>query len=104
MLELFDTVSFPPGVCRAFRNIGDEEGILVFSKMPDAVEAATLRSYIGLRQTREMSPDRAQVFNRPARKGSSSPCMRYSELEAHKELPHVETQKNAQARAGAGAP
>src|SRR5258706_2011839 len=22
-LELFDTVSFPPGVCRAFRNVGD---------------------------------------------------------------------------------
>ena len=28
VLELFDTVSFPPGVCRAFRNIGIEEGIL----------------------------------------------------------------------------
>jgi quercetin dioxygenase-like cupin family protein len=28
ILELFDTVSFPPGVCRAFRNIGDEEGML----------------------------------------------------------------------------
>jgi len=28
VLELFDTVSFPPGVCRAFRNIGDAEGIL----------------------------------------------------------------------------
>src|SRR5687768_145549 len=28
ILELFDTVSFPPGVCRAFRNIGDAEGIL----------------------------------------------------------------------------
>ena len=28
MLELFDTVSFPPGVCRAFRNVGAEEGIL----------------------------------------------------------------------------
>ena len=28
ILELFDTVSFPPGVCRAFRNIGEEEGIL----------------------------------------------------------------------------
>lgn len=27
-LGLFDTVSFPPGVCRAFRNIGDAEGIL----------------------------------------------------------------------------
>ena len=28
ILELFDTVSFPPGVCRAFRNIGTEEGVL----------------------------------------------------------------------------
>ena len=28
ILELFDTVSFPPGVCRAFRNVGKEEGIL----------------------------------------------------------------------------
>lgn len=27
-LDRFDTVSVPPGVCRAFRNIGDEEGIL----------------------------------------------------------------------------
>jgi quercetin dioxygenase-like cupin family protein len=28
VLERYDTVSFPPGVCRAFRNVGDEEGIL----------------------------------------------------------------------------
>lgn len=28
VLELYDTISFPPGVCRAFRNIGEEEGIL----------------------------------------------------------------------------
>ena len=28
LLELYDTISFPPGVCRAFRNIGDDEGIL----------------------------------------------------------------------------
>jgi quercetin dioxygenase-like cupin family protein len=27
-LGLYDTVSFPPGVCRSFRNIGNEEGIL----------------------------------------------------------------------------
>lgn len=27
-LGLFDTISFPPGLCRAFRNIGDGEGIL----------------------------------------------------------------------------
>jgi quercetin dioxygenase-like cupin family protein len=28
VLEQFDTVSFPPGVYRAFRNVGSEEGIL----------------------------------------------------------------------------
>jgi len=28
ILELYDTVSFPPGVCRSFRNAGDAEGIL----------------------------------------------------------------------------
>jgi quercetin dioxygenase-like cupin family protein len=28
VLELHDTISFPPQVCRAFRNIGAEEGIL----------------------------------------------------------------------------
>lgn len=28
VLRRFDTISFPPGVCRAFRNIGAEEGIL----------------------------------------------------------------------------
>lgn len=27
-LEPFDTISLPPGVCRAFRNVGDDEGIL----------------------------------------------------------------------------
>src|SRR5687768_15501035 len=28
VLRRFDTISFPPGVCRAFRNIGAAEGIL----------------------------------------------------------------------------
>ena len=27
-LRRFDTISFPPGVCRAFRNVGTDEGIL----------------------------------------------------------------------------
>ena len=27
-LDLYDTISVPPGVCRGFRNISDEEGIL----------------------------------------------------------------------------
>ena len=28
VLEAFDTISIPPGVCRAFCNIGEDEGIL----------------------------------------------------------------------------
>jgi quercetin dioxygenase-like cupin family protein len=28
VLRLFDTISIPPGVCRSFRNVGSEEGIL----------------------------------------------------------------------------
>jgi hypothetical protein len=28
VLELYDTISFPPGVCRAFRNIAADEAIL----------------------------------------------------------------------------
>ncbi|MFZ2737531.1 MAG: cupin domain-containing protein [Burkholderiaceae bacterium] len=28
VLEMFDTISVPPGVCRAFRNVGSTEGIL----------------------------------------------------------------------------
>jgi hypothetical protein len=28
VLRRFDTISFPPGVCRAFRNVGAQEGIL----------------------------------------------------------------------------
>jgi quercetin dioxygenase-like cupin family protein len=28
VLDQFDTISLPPGICRAFRNVGEEEGIL----------------------------------------------------------------------------
>jgi quercetin dioxygenase-like cupin family protein len=28
VLDAFDVISLPPGVCRAFRNVGDEEGVL----------------------------------------------------------------------------
>ena len=28
VLELYDTISFPPGVCRSFRNIAEGEGML----------------------------------------------------------------------------
>jgi hypothetical protein len=38
---------------------GDEDGMLTFTRMPNEDEAKTLRSYIGLRQTRDMPPDRA---------------------------------------------
>lgn len=27
-LDLYDAISVPPGICRAFRNIGDQEGLL----------------------------------------------------------------------------
>lgn len=47
---------------------GDQEGILLLSRMPDADEAETLRDYIGLRQTREVSPDLVQNLRRPDRK------------------------------------
>jgi hypothetical protein len=29
VLERFDTVSIPPGVCRGFRNIGETPGLLM---------------------------------------------------------------------------
>jgi hypothetical protein len=45
---------------------GDDEGILLLTRMPNADEAATLRRYIGLRQTREMSPERAQSLREHA--------------------------------------
>jgi quercetin dioxygenase-like cupin family protein len=28
VLEQFDTISLPPGICRAFHNVGEDEGIL----------------------------------------------------------------------------
>jgi hypothetical protein len=36
---------------------GDDEGVLVLSQLPNESEAETLRHYIGLRQTREVSPE-----------------------------------------------
>jgi hypothetical protein len=36
---------------------GDDEGVLVLSRLPDESEAATLRDYIGLHQTKQVSPD-----------------------------------------------
>jgi hypothetical protein len=49
---------------------GDDEGILVLSRMPDEVEAATLRKYIGLRQTRDIPPEQIQQAQDAVRKGT----------------------------------
>jgi hypothetical protein len=45
---------------------GDDEGVLVLIRMPSESEAATLRHYIGLRQTREVPPERAQKLREHA--------------------------------------
>jgi hypothetical protein len=48
---------------------GDDEGILVLSRMPDEDEAATLRHYIGLRQTHDIHPG-LHKLNEARRKGT----------------------------------
>jgi hypothetical protein len=55
---------------------GGEEGILTFSKMPDADEAETLRSYLGLRQTRDVSPDQIQKAREAVTKARSGAPVR----------------------------
>ena len=45
---------------------GDDEGILSLTRMPNADEAATLRSYVGLRQTRNVGPDHGYWLHRKA--------------------------------------
>jgi hypothetical protein len=57
---------------------GDEEGILAFSRMPEADEAETLRSYIGLRQTRDVPAERAQSLRDHATNGRYGSPMRQS--------------------------
>jgi hypothetical protein len=49
---------------------GEDEGVLVLSRMPDESEAETLRHYIGLRQTREVPPERAQKLRERATEGT----------------------------------
>jgi len=44
---------------------GDDEGVLILSRLPDKDEAETLRHYIGLRQTREVSPRRSKASKTP---------------------------------------
>ena len=48
---------------------GDEEGVLILARMPDEAEAATLRKYIGLRQTHDIHPG-LQQLNEARRKGT----------------------------------
>ena len=45
---------------------GDDEGILRLSRMPNAHEAATLRGYAGLHQTRDVGPDHGSWLHRKA--------------------------------------
>jgi hypothetical protein len=45
---------------------GDDEGILFLTRMPNADEAATLRGYVGLRQTRDVGPDHGYWLRRKA--------------------------------------
>ena len=49
---------------------GDDEGILMLCRMPGADEAATLRRYVGLRQTREVPPERARKLREHATEGT----------------------------------
>jgi hypothetical protein len=55
---------------------GDDEGVLVLSRMPSEGEAETLRHYIGLRQTREVPPERAQKLRNHVTKGTYGPFHR----------------------------
>ena len=45
---------------------GDAEGVLVLMRIPNEGEAAIIRCYIGLRQTRDVGPDHAFWLHRKA--------------------------------------
>ncbi len=45
---------------------GEDEGILLLTRAPDANEAPTLRGYLGLRQTRDVGPDHGSWLRRKA--------------------------------------
>ena len=49
----------------------DDEGVLVIFRMPDEDEAETLRHYIGLRLTREVSPEAIQSVKKRRSEGCS---------------------------------
>ena len=55
---------------------GHDEGVLILCRMPDENEAATLRRYVGLRQTREVPPERAQKLRSDVTKGTYGPFHR----------------------------
>ena len=44
--------------CRVIQD-GDEEGVLQLDRLPSPGEAEVIRTYIGLRQTRQVSPEQA---------------------------------------------
>jgi hypothetical protein len=44
----------------------DQDGVLTMTRMPNVGEALIVRGYVGLRQTRDMPPDRAQAFRKDA--------------------------------------
>ena len=59
------------GICPVVSQDGDRESVLTFQRMPDADEAATLRQYVGLRQTRDVPPDRALHLSARHKGGST---------------------------------
>jgi hypothetical protein len=42
---------------------GDDEGILTLDRLPSSAEAEIMRQYIGLRQTRDVPPERASALH-----------------------------------------
>jgi uncharacterized RmlC-like cupin family protein len=58
VIDLFDTISVPPVVCRAFRNISDEEGLVqvIISGGVHDMNDIDFRPEIG-EQVRRMSPE-----------------------------------------------
>jgi hypothetical protein len=52
---------------------GDDEGVLLLTRMPNADEAATIRGYVGLHQTRNVGPDHGDRFHRSPTKTAPWP-------------------------------
>jgi hypothetical protein len=87
-------------LCPVITQDGDREGILILDQMPDADQAATLRDYIGLRQTRDMPSGQIQKAREAVTKGSIGSPMRYSEPEAPDGLPAPQASDSGPAEGG----